>query len=143
MKEVIIIYTIIKKHQLQSVWVLLIIGLVIALCDMGSVHLFKNTFERLRPCHSMENVRLVTQGCGGQFGFISSHASNVFGLTMILGQVFKHRWLFIGLFFWSSLISFSRIYVGVHYPFDVLAGMLWGTFVALSCYSIYARFLKK
>ena len=138
-----IVYAIIKKYHLHSVWVLLIIGLVITLCDMGSVHLFKNTFERLRPCHAMENVRLVTEGCGGQFGFISSHASNVFGLTMILGQVFKNRWMFIGLFFWASLVSFSRIYVGVHYPFDVLAGMLWGTFVALSCYSIYVRFLKK
>ncbi|MEC8610455.1 MAG: phosphatase PAP2 family protein [Bacteroidota bacterium] len=140
---VIIVYAIIKKHQLHSVWVLLIIGLVITLCDMGSVHLFKNTFERLRPCHALDNVRLVKEGCGGQYGFISSHASNVFGLTVILGQVLKNKWVFIGLFFWASLVSYSRIYVGVHYPFDVLAGMLWGTFVALSCYKVYARLSKK
>lgn len=132
-----LVYMIVKQHHMNSIWILMTIGITITICDMGSVHLFKNTFERLRPCYALENVRLVSKGCGGPFGFISSHASNVFGLTIILSKFFKNKLLVVGLFSWASIVSFSRIYVGVHYPIDILAGMLWGTFVALLCYKIY------
>lgn len=139
----VLVAMIIIQEKKNSIWVLLTIGVVITICDMGSVHLFKNTFERLRPCHALDNVRLVTKGCGGPYGFVSSHASNVFGLAIILSKVFNNKLLFVALFFWAAIVSYSRVYVGVHYPFDILAGMLWGTFVALLCYKLMAFLTKK
>lgn len=138
----VMVYFIIKEKAKESIWILATIGVVITLCDMGSVHLFKNTFERLRPCHLLENVRLVTDSCGGQFGFVSSHASNVFGLAIVIGKIMNKKFLFIALFLWACLVSYSRVYVGVHYPLDILGGMIWGTFVALASVSVY-KFIKK
>jgi undecaprenyl-diphosphatase len=134
-----LVYLIIKEKGKESLFILATIGVIIALCDLGSVHLFKNTFERLRPCHIIEDLRLVTEGCGGQFGFVSSHAANVFGLATAIGKLMNKKWLFISLFLWAAIVSYSRVYVGVHYPFDILGGMLWGTFVALVCVSIYQK----
>lgn len=135
----IIIYT--KKKK--SVWILLTTIIVISCCDLGSVQLFKNVFERLRPCHALENVRLVTEGCGGYYGFVSSHASNVFGLAIVLGKLSENRMLFLTLLLWASVVSFSRVYVGVHYPSDILGGMMWGTFVALIGVKTYTFFTQK
>ena len=137
-----IVYLIIKEKGKESVWILVCIGLVITCCDMGSVHLFKNMFQRLRPCHFLENVRLVTEGCGGQFGFISSHASNVFGLAVVVGKLMNKKFLFLALFFWAAVVSYSRVYVGVHYPLDIVGGMLWGIVIALICVSIYKSIRK-
>ena len=132
-----LVILIVREKGKERIWILGTIGLVIACCDLGSVHLFKNVFQRLRPCHALEQVRLVTEGCGGQFGFISSHASNVFGLAIVIGKIMNKKWLFIALFLWATIVSYSRVYVGVHYPLDILGGMLWGTFVALVFVSLY------
>ena len=138
-----LILKIIKQYGNKSISIFITIGMVVALCDLGSVHFFKNVFQRLRPCHVLEHVRLVTEGCGGQYGFISSHASNVFGLAIVIGKIINQKILFVSLFLWAVLVSFSRVYVGVHYPLDIVGGMLWGTFVALVCLKIYNQFLKK
>jgi undecaprenyl-diphosphatase len=138
----ILIFFIVKEKGQESIWILATIGLVIACCDLGSVHLFKNTFQRLRPCHFFDSVRLVTEGCGGQYGFVSSHASNVFGLAIVIGKLMNKKYLFLALFFWASIVSYSRVYVGVHYPLDILGGMIWGTFVALIFVSIYKLIRK-
>ena len=137
---ILLIYLMIKEKGKESIWILVSIALVIACCDMGSVHLFKNTFQRLRPCHFFDEVRLVSEGCGGQFGFISSHASNVFGLAVVVGKLMNKKFLFVALFIWAAGIAYSRVYLGVHYPLDILGGMLWGTFVALIIVSFYKKY---
>ncbi len=140
---ILLVLLIIREKKKDSIWIFAAIGFVILLCDMGSVHLFKNNFERLRPCHALENIRLVTDGCGGQFGFVSSHASNVFGLAIVISKLLEKKSVFLLLFLWAILVSYSRVYVGVHYPFDIIGGMLWGTFVALLTVKLHAYLTKK
>ena len=137
---ILLVYLIIKEKGKESIWILASMVLVVACCDMGSVHLFKNTFQRLRPCHFFDEVRLVSERCGGQFGFISSHASNVFGLAVVIGKLMNKKFLFVALFIWAAGVAYSRVYLGVHYPLDILGGMLWGTFVSLIIVSLYKKY---
>lgn len=138
-----LIYLIFKQKKKEGFWIILSVVLLITLADQGSVQLFKNVFERLRPCHVLEEFRLVTESCGGQFGFISSHASNSFALAIFLGKMLGNKKWFIGLVIWASLVAYSRIYVGVHYPLDIIGGILWGSFVALVTFNMYQLFREK
>jgi len=136
-----ILYLIYKRFSDQFLKILLGLGLLIFLADFGSVHLFKEVFERARPCHFLDGIRVV-DGCGGPFGFISSHASNSFAIAFFMALLFRNFSGFAVLFSWAVIIGFSRIYLGVHYPFDILGGMFWGLFVSLLVYYIYRIKIK-
>lgn len=127
----------------------LILGLTIivfALSDSGSVHLFKNVFERLRPSRNPDlegMVHLVNGYRGGLYGFISGHAANTFGLAVFMSFIFKERWFVISILIWAGIVSYSRIYLGVHYPFDVLCGAIWGSSMAAIMYLVYNKLTLK
>ena len=116
-----------KRGQLLPMIVFIV--LLIAVTDQTSVHLFKNIFERLRPCHEPALnglVHLVNDRCGGSYGFISSHAANSFGVAFLVLLWIREKWFTALMVVWALLVSYSRIYLGVHYPGDVLVGGLWG-----------------
>ena len=130
------------KYVGKRIWlVLLIITLTILISDQTSVQLFKNVFLRYRPCHNLELESLVHVNghCGGQYGFISSHAANTFALAMFLSLFFCNRIRFFGIyiFLWAGLVSYSRVYNGVHYPADIAVGSLVGMLIGFSTFKLY------
>jgi len=134
-----LLYLIIKQFGKRTFLILIFVAIAITLSDQTSVHLFKNVFQRLRPCSQQEliNVLWLPAGCGGKYGFISSHAANSFSLFAFLGMLFKKRWLTITLVAWAILIGISRVYLGAHFPSDVIAGSLLGIVTGLIAYYLY------
>ena len=128
-----ILYILFKMFKKDFLWIILSISFLIFLADFGSVKFFKEVFERLRPCYQLENVRIVLE-CGGKYGFISSHASNMFSIAFFIGLLTKRKFLFIGLFSLATIIGYSRIYLGVHFPFDIVGGMFWALLVSYFTY---------
>lgn len=128
-------------------WAVPVITLMVLCTDSGSVMLFKNTVQRLRPSHAPDLQGLVhlvrdEQGQlyrGGLYGFVSSHAANHFGIAAFMVGILqgRPRWSPVLLFTWAVLIAFSRVYLGVHYPGDVLVGGIYGAFIGLLAYRLF------
>lgn len=130
-----ILLLLIWHFRVRSIAFIIAAILLVALTDLSSVHLFKNIFLRLRPCHepALEGlVHIVNGKCGGMYGFVSSHAANTFGFATLFAMVFrdKIKWLGPALLGWAAIVSYSRIYLGVHYPGDILGGALLGMALA-------------
>lgn len=144
----------IYKYRWRTFLILLFITILITLSDQLSGFM-KNYFERLRPCHNPEIsnlVHIVRGYCSGKFGFISSHAANSFAFATFLGILLKRnptglnrpgKFILPVLLIWASLISYSRIYLGVHYPADVIGGIILGIILGYIVIKLYLRFERK
>lgn len=133
------------KYKRKFWLILVFIILAVVLADQTSV-LIKNSFDRPRPCYesSLQGlVRLVSASCGGAYGFVSSHASNSFNVALLSLMFLKKRWFTAGILLWASIVSYSRIYLGVHYPGDVLCGAMLGALIGWSVYKLYQVTDKK
>jgi undecaprenyl-diphosphatase len=122
------------------------LGLLLGVSDQLSSHVMKPWFQRLRPSHEpglQPLVHLSPAGPGGLYGFVSGHATNTFALAFFLALTLpsNFRPLKCLLFAWAALVAYSRIYNGVHYPGDILGGMLLGAVVAYGCYRLFTYFL--
>ena len=128
----------------NTLWMLLTIALLITFTDQIT-NLFKDGFKRLRPCHEVgltDIMRQVKPGCGGKYGYFSGHASNSFAMATFFVVLFaRHlkwlRWLFLV----AALVAYSRIYIGVHYPLDVISGACFGILGGWLFAKLYLRFI--
>jgi undecaprenyl-diphosphatase len=134
----ILIYLGIKLKR-KFLILLVVIAVAVTLSDQISV-LIKNSVHRFRPCHqpSLEGiVHLVNGYCGGLYGFVSSHASNSFMVATLCLLLIRKRWFTCSMIIWAMIIGYSRIYLGVHYPGDVLCGSMLGVLVGWVIFKLY------
>ncbi|QHL86404.1 phosphatase PAP2 family protein [Nibribacter ruber] len=127
-----LIILLIYFYRRKGALMVLSLAASVGLADFVSSGIFKPFFERLRPCHEavIGATVHVVDGCGGRYGFVSSHAANSFAIVVFLCLILpgRHLWLKIALLVWAFLISYSRIYLGVHYPGDITVGAAIGIF---------------
>jgi membrane-associated phospholipid phosphatase len=122
-------------------WALLFLC-TIAIADLTSSRLFKENFERLRPCQDpafFEHVRLLLRGCSGSYSFTSSHAANHFGIATFVSLTFYStfkRWTYL-FYAWAFFVSYAQVYVGVHYPLDVVGGAMIGVVAGVLTASVF------
>ncbi|MBR3413225.1 MAG: phosphatase PAP2 family protein [Bacteroidales bacterium] len=141
------------RHEPRRWW-LVLLGIVLCFlfADRISV-LIKNWTCRPRPCHALEDVRMFRTSCGGQYGFVSSHAANVFSLAIFLTLRYlkslshrtaplhkhssRHHTIFPSLIFlWALVVCYSRPYLGKHYPGDIVCGALLGLIIGTAIHAL-------
>ena len=124
-------------------YLLILIAFMITITDQ-TANLFKDFFQRLRPCYNemiKDSLRLVKESCGGKYGFFSAHASNSFTLAVFFGLLYKKKFKYLIYFslLYASLISYSRIYLGVHFPLDILFGAAFGLIIGILTFNFYDK----
>lgn len=133
------------KFFKKKFWIPIVFALIcFALTDFGSNITKNKIVKRYRPTHNLEiceKIHIVDNYRGGLYGFFSGHAANSFGLALISLLFIRKKYYTVIILFWAIIVSFSRIYLGVHYPFDVFCGMLYGCLIAIVLNYIY-KYLK-
>ncbi len=130
------------NHKIKAYWFVLFLILCVGISDVISHRVIKQIVKRERPCRNpdIQPVRTLVS-CGGGYSFTSNHAANHFALSMFIIFVLgaRHRVVKIWLFLWAFVVSFAQVYVGVHYPLDVLGGGGIGFLVAIILFSLYKK----
>jgi len=143
-----IVFLVYKYYGIKKLAIsLLFIALVITISDQ-TANLFKYGFERLRPCYNedvMDLIRLVKSSCGGRYSFFSAHASTSMAVAVFFASLLRKQIKFVPVFLiiWAVLVGYSRIYIGVHFPMDVLFGFLFGATVGWLMYRLMLLFFRK
>ncbi len=143
-----LLYLIFRKIGIKPMLITIVAVALMILVTDQTTNLFKHGFHRLRPCHLaeiIESMRLVRSGCGGQYGFFSGHASNTMAAAIFIGLMLrtKYKYLIYILVVWAMLMAYSRVYIGVHYPLDIVMGMTFGALLGYAFYHINIFAMKK
>ncbi|MGK6353313.1 phosphatase PAP2 family protein [Parapedobacter sp. DT-150] len=123
----------IRNYRKKGILIVLFILITFGVADALSSSVIKKSIKRVRPCNDIEfkeEVNLLVR-CGSGYSFTSSHATNHFAIAMVLVMIFYRRWkhiLWLGLS-WAAIISIAQVYVGVHYPLDIIGGALLGSLI--------------
>lgn len=140
-----LLYVIYKKiGTKQFLYVILFITLILVFTDQIT-NVFKNGFQRLRPCNSPDiNTVIRIVKTSGSYSFFSGHAANSMAVATFIYCLLKShfKYLFL-LFLWPLVFAYSRIYLGLHYPIDILCGYLFGIFSGYAFYRLHQYFQKK
>ena len=143
----VLLFIVLKNNSLRGgLLAVLAVALTIVATDQVSSHLIKPFVARLRPCNDPSIMHLIDTVNGyrsGGYSFTSSHACNSFGIFAIVSLIIKNKALGLSLFLWASVNSFSRVYLGVHYPGDILCGAILGASIGGVIYLIYNFAHKK
>ncbi|WP_417942405.1 phosphatase PAP2 family protein [Flavobacterium sp. RS13.1] len=128
----------------QTLYVLLFIAVLIAFTDQ-TTNLFKNTFQRLRPCNNSDiNTIIRVVQSRSSYSFFSGHAANTMAVATFLFCVLKRHFKYLGfLFLWPLIFAYSRIYLGLHYPGDILTGYFFGALFGFLMFKIYQNLKPK
>lgn len=133
-----------RKHS----WpIMLLLGATASATDLISSRLIKPGFARLRPCNDPElssSIRVLAEYCGQNGSFTSSHAANHFGIAMFLFIVLKPFWgNWCWMFFaWAFVVCYAQVYIGVHFPFDILGGAILGCVIGWFMAGIYQKYFS-
>lgn len=136
-----LLYVLLKNNNIKDFLLLLFfVALVVLLTDQISSGFCKPFFARWRPTNDpmlMYAVDIVNETRGGKYGFTSSHAANSFGIATFIMLLIRNKALSISLIIWAAMNAFTRIYLGVHYPGDILAGTVIGVVVGWAVYRLF------
>ena len=141
-----LIYWVMKQYGKRCWWVFLVVGLVVFCSDQLASHVCKPLFHRLRPCYNpdFQDLIYLPKGlAGGKYGFVSSHAANTFAIAAFLTPALRklRPWAGIALYLWAFISSYSRIYIGYHYPGDILCGAILGLLIGLVFWKLFQVFI--
>ncbi|PKP26503.1 MAG: phosphatase PAP2 family protein [Bacteroidetes bacterium HGW-Bacteroidetes-2] len=143
---IILLYFIFKQFGWKTTLIiLLLLALMIAATDQFA-NLFKHGFQRPRPCqeeHLKEIIRFIAPRCG-RYGYFSAHAASAMALAVFIGLMFKNSLKYLPYFmlFWAAIVGYSRIYLGVHYPLDVVTGFAIGGIIGYLFYLLLQKWVK-
>jgi undecaprenyl-diphosphatase len=136
----IILWYLFRRTRRLVLVIFLFLVTSIVVSDQLSNILFKDMFQRLRPCHEPTLtglVHIVREKCGGLYGFVSSHASNSFNFAIFSLLIIRRRGYTIFILTWAVMIGYTRVYLGVHYPGDVIVGAAFGALIGYLFYRIF------
>lgn len=140
-------YLIIRRFGKSSWLIILFAILAVAMSDQAASHLVKNMVMRYRPSHNLilgPQLHIVNDYRGGMYGFASSHASNTFALATFILLLMPEKKLLVSLLFvWAVVVCYSRMYLGVHYPSDIVGGAIIGIICAWVSYKLYGIASKR
>ena len=142
------VYWTVKQYGKRCWWIFIALGIVVLCSDQLSAHVCKPLFQRLRPCYNVDLQDLIylPKGmAGGKYGFVSSHAANTFAIAAFMTAALRKNraWVGIVLYLWAFISSYSRIYLGFHYPGDILCGAVLGILVGLILWKVFQLVLLK